>query len=113
MSQVQDRADLGNIEELSEFIRLASILMQALVDTVNGQLEFDKNIRSQVVQFTAPSIANTDFTLIHTLGKTGVRYILAGMDTASVLYDGAAADTNSTKVLRCNTGGTKGYVILF
>lgn len=101
MSYVQTLSDLANVEDPAEFIRFSSSLLASIVDTVNGNLEFDKNIKSQIIEFNFTS-ANSDLTKPHNLGHEPTGFIVVSKSAAGDVYDGSSWSP-STITLRCTT----------
>lgn len=105
MSQVQTLAELASIEDNDEFRRYSSRTISSIVDTVNGNLEFDKNFKSQTVEVTFAA-ANTDTEIMHGLNRTTVHYLIVNKDVACDVYNGNRANVLSACYLRCTVATT-------
>ena len=92
--QISTLVDLTKITDSQTFMRYASQTIQAIINSVNGRLEFDKNMLSQTVKVTFPS-AGTAVKVSHKLNKTGVNYLVASKSVACDIYRGTG-DTTST-----------------
>jgi hypothetical protein len=94
--------DIGKIDDLKGFIRFASQLIENITDVVNGELEFDSNIKTQTIQVTF-STANADVMVAHKLNKKPVNFEIISKSVACDVYrSSTSADTNSVTYLRCN-----------
>lgn len=112
MSNIPTATDLSSIKDSDEFIRFASTLLSAIVDTVNGNLEFSNMIaETKVVTFPA---ANTNTPVPHGLKKTGVNYIVVSLSAAMTVYRGTD-DTKNVLNLKATAAGSgvTATVILF
>lgn len=105
MSKISNSADLGSIKDANEFIRQASQAIKETVDTVNGKLEFDTNLKTQTVTVTFLS-ANTNLSVRHSLKKTGVKYFAVKKTAACDVYDGTGQTNSGTMSLKGTTAAT-------
>lgn len=112
MAKIQVQAELGNIKDPTEFIRFCSQFIQDLQDIVNGQLEFDVNFKSQIVEITFEA-PNQTIEIKHSLNRTGVRYLVAGKSVSCDVYDGDKAQTSSAIYLRSTVAPAKVNLVLF
>lgn len=101
MPAVQALADLGSIEDDEEFRRFASASIQALIDVVDGKIEFGTNVKGQIVSVTF--LANTVTAVPHTLGYVPMGYIPISKSAAGDIFTARSGDwTSSTIYLQCN-----------
>lgn len=86
--------DFAKITEPDEFQRQICIVMSDVVACLNGNVEFDLNMRSLTVQvnFTA---ANSLVIVPHTLRKVPTGYIQAGSNAATSIYNLLPSDTRN------------------
>lgn len=110
MPRIQVIQDITNEKKPDEFMRQSSQIHQQTVDIMNGNLEFDKNIKSQTVSvdFTA---VDTDVAVSHNLGKKEVNYLKGKQSVAMSVYDGSKPTTTTTIYLRSDTIGTATLVL--
>lgn len=99
MSKVSIQTGFSNIQDDATFRRYLSDFASTSADVINGELEFDLNIRSQSKTVTFSS-ANTDLGIQHTLNRRNLRFIVAGKNAACDIYHGAASDTANLIYLR-------------
>ena len=104
MPKIQSRTDLTSVRP-EEYQKHSAIAISEMADTMNGGLEFDKNINSQhvTVKFTQ---ANTDTAISHSMGRSGLHYWKAKSSADCSIYDGAKASTNNTIYLRSTAVAT-------
>lgn len=105
MSKVSSTADLGSIKDATEFMKSASAVIKDIVDTANGKLEFDSNLKTQTVSVTFLS-ANTNTSVSHGLKKTGVKYFAVKKTAACDVYDGTGQTSSSTMSLKGSAAAT-------
>lgn len=105
MAIIPDPPDLGRIKDPSDFIRHASNAIKNTVNTVNGQLEFDKNLNTQTVTVTFPK-ANTDLAIPHTLGRVADNYLVSKASVSANIVSGKTASTSTTTYLQSSVAGT-------
>jgi len=100
MGQIPSMVDLTTITDTDEFMRGGSRAIEAIVDTVNGNLEFEKNIKSQIITLTF-STANADQGVMHRLNKTGVMWAIVTKYSACDIWLGTTPATTNTIYLQC------------
>ena len=110
MSKVRAHALLDDVKP-EKFQQEASQVLAQLVDTVNGQLEFDQNFLSNTkeVVFT---LANTEQAVNHNLNKLIYNYMPVSKLAACDIYDGGTSPTSNTIYLK-STVATTVTLILF
>lgn len=113
MAFVSNPADLSKIKELEEYIRYSSQAINSIIDVINGRLEFDKNLLSQVVSVRTAPVASTDFVVEHKLKKPDVRFVLAGAGQDTRVWRGSQASTGSVLYLQSNAVSEIVTLILF
>ncbi len=104
MSKVQASPDLSTIDE-KDIRKYVTLVLVDIVDKVNGKLDLGVNVSGKIVSvpFTA---ANTDTTISHGLGKTPTGYLVVGLSTNMIVYDGTVAKNSSTITLKSSAIGT-------
>jgi hypothetical protein len=71
------------------------------------------NIDVVFVVLTTPGVANTDFIVVHNLGRFASGYFVVAQTAAGIVYNGAGL-TNTTQIaLRCNTAGIGVKLLVF
>lgn len=112
MAFLSNPKQLQNINDVQEFMRYCAQAVEDLQTLVNGQIEFNSNIKSQsvVVLFND---ANTDVLIRHNLNKTGVNFLVVNKNASSDFYHGSNQDTQSTINLRSTVAGVTATIILF
>lgn len=104
MSKVQASSDLSTIDE-SDIKKYVTLVLQDIVDKVNGKLELGVNVSGKVLSFTFAA-ANSDTSVAHGLGRVPVGYLLAGSSASMSVYNGSIANTASSLTIRSSTAGT-------
>jgi hypothetical protein len=93
MAKVQSYSNLGTLKTIADYVRYASPIILALVNQVNGGLQFDDNLKTQTVNVTfGASNANTKVT--HNLGKATTTYIVAQLSAQASIYLGSGSAMN-------------------
>lgn len=110
MGKIQSRTDLSSLETPEEFQRHGAQAISNMADVVNGQLEFDKNFKSQTVTVTFTS-ADTDTSVTHSLKKTNVNYMVVKKSANCSVYDGAGKATANRLFLRSSSAATVTLVL--
>lgn len=82
---------------------------ERLTRVINGNIGFGNgvvidNIDGAWANATT-GLANTDFTLVHNLGRVPIGYLLVQSDIATVVYTGSVAATTTNITLKA-TGAT-------
>lgn len=84
-----------------------------LGNLLNGGLSFSDNLESQELTATAHAVADTEFSVAHTLGRVPTRFVVTDIDEGGVVYKGTTAWTSSLIYLKCSTGGTAIKVLIY
>ncbi len=105
MSKVSAYSDLGKIKDQDKFMEVASETIKLIVDTVNGKIEFDGNMKTQTVSVTFTA-ASTSVTVAHGLNKLGVNYIPVKKTAACDVFNGTGTATNSSISLQGTAAST-------
>lgn len=105
MPKVTNSTDLTKITDAPTFMRFASALLNSIVSTINGGLQFDQNLQTQSVSVSF-GVANTDVSVNHGLNKTGVKYIVTSSNAGCGVYTGVSSATTSTIFLRATAPAT-------
>ena len=79
--------------------------------STTGNSDPEQNLEIWKASGTTPGVANTDFTINHSLGRVPITIV--GQDTTNggLLYRGSLAWTKSTITLRCTTA-TAAYNVI-
>lgn len=114
LGQVTGRTDLSNIDDDKEFRRFASILFSAITDNMNGGLEFESNIKGQIVTKLVPQTANEMFSIDHNLNKTDVNFIVINKTASTDIYrTSGTANTKNKIYLAASVGNVQVTLLLF
>jgi len=101
---------------LGELCRIIRLGYEQLVGIVNGRISFGDgdlpdNIDGVWVEATTPTPADTNFTVVHNLGRLPVGYIVVKKSAACDVYDGSVAATETEMTLKATVAGVT--VLLF
>lgn len=105
MAQVKDASGLQNVTP-TDLPRRVSIFLQAMVDQINGGIDFKFNLRSSsllIFNFTA---ANSDLTIAHDLDGIPKGFIVVNTTVPARVYAGSAGWTDKNITLRSDAVGT-------
>lgn len=74
----------------------------------------DKDINISCYKATGitPGVANTEFSIIHSLRRIPIGFLVASVDQAATIYKSTTAWTNSTIYLKCSGVSVNYFVIL-
>lgn len=99
MSKVRDNFNYSNLSTLDDLKRFLSVFLDNLTPIVNGNIEFDLNIKTKTV--TANFLtANTELEVTHNLGRVPVGYLLAQSNVSTTLFNGVSTNTDSKIYLK-------------
>ena len=110
MSQIKLFTDIGSSKDEAYFKDQVSNMLGQIQVIVNGQLEFDQNLKTQTV---TQVIGTVPVAINHRLNKIGVKYIVADKNAAADLFHVASRDNKDTIFLQSTVTGVKFTVILF
>jgi len=104
---------------VNEFRRFRDALNRTYVQVariLNGNLSFGNgvdrdNLDGVWVSVLTPTPGDTDFTVVHNLGRVPVGYLLMRSDLPSLIYDGSVIATTTELTLRNATDGAN--IVLF
>lgn len=113
MAQIPTLSDLTNLDEADDFMRFASATIGAIVDIVNGNLEFEKNIKAQIFSTTTPSVVGQEFSFTHDLNKSDVSFLVIYKETYLDVINGSSTNTSSMAYFRCNVASAKIRILVF
>ena len=88
-------------------------LLNMLDAILNRGITFDDNIDCRRVSVTSHGTPGTEFSVLHTLGKVPIGYIVCGQNGAGSVYDGTTANTATTLFLKSDVGGVVFRLIVF
>jgi hypothetical protein len=109
MSKVTAGVDFDKVPE-DELTRYLSIFGAAVLQAINGGLDFSTNFNGKIVSVTFSS-ANNDTAVSHGLGRAPVGYIPVRLGAAMTLYDGTMANTTSLLYLKSSATGSASVFI--
>ncbi len=112
MAQVNGAIDLTTVTDQAEFMRGASKSLNAIIDVVNGGLEFGKNISSQIVGVSITT-TNTDVFVPHNLRRIATGYIVISQNTNAGIFDGATKWTESGIYIRAGASTVAAQILIF
>lgn len=84
------------------------IIWEEIARAINGNLSFGTfdggpdNMAGSWFDGVSPGAANTDFPVVHNLGRVPQGWILINIDKAAIIYKGVTAWTDTTIYLRSN-----------
>ncbi len=110
MAKILTSVDLSTINEPKEFMRHGSQAIQSIGDSVNGGLEFDKNMKTNTVVVVFAS-ANTDVAVKHKLNKSSVHYLTGKKSVSCDIFTGTRAATTDTIYLQSTQPATVTLVL--
>ena len=96
-----------------DLIQVLGAWAQNLKGLLDRGLSFDDNMDIRRVSVASHATPGTEFSVLHTLGKTPVGYVVYGQTGAGALYDGATANDSTTLYLKSDVGGVTFRIMVF
>lgn len=110
MPKIINTVDLTTIKTTEEFMRHGSRAIGETADAVNGNLEFDKNLKTQTIIVTFPT-ANTDVAIAHNFNKVSVHYMPVKKSATCDIVSGTKNSTPNTLYLQSTAPATVTLVL--
>lgn len=105
MGKISVVSDLTQVNDATTFIRFASQLLDIMTSTINGNLEFDQNLKTQSVTVVFNAI-NSDVAVPHLLNKTSVKYFVTSKSAACDVFTGITGQSSTTMYLQSTAGSS-------
>ena len=107
---------LGQISTLQNLTRWNEHLADQIAGKISygstmGNTDQDQNLLIWKASGVTPGVANTDFTITHSLGSVPNTIVGQDTDNGGLLYRGSVAWTKTTITLRCTTA-TANYKVI-
>ena len=112
MSKVRSNTNLGNVTEVTQLAKFTTIALEDMVGIINGQIEFESNIRSNIVTATFTTSAS-DVRIPHALEKVPSGYIIVGTTDPASFYNGSGQWTSSEIYLRSSAVVSQARIMVF
>jgi len=116
--RVPEQLDVSNSGDPQDYTSLVDRFRQAtkkyverLANILNGQISFGNgtaldNMQGRWINAITPVAPDTDFTVVHSLGRVPVGFITVSVDKAGVIYLGTVPATTINLTLKCSTAST-------
>lgn len=92
---------------------VANILAQVAA-AINGGLQINDNLSVSLASTTCPAVANTEFSLFHSLNRTPIGFLVTYKDRAADVYASNSESWTKTRItLKCNTASAVVKVLVF
>ena len=113
-----EQLDVSNSGDPQDYASLIDRFKQAtkkyaerLANILNGQISFGNgvaldNMQGRWANATTPVVPDTDFTVVHSLGRVPVGFITVQIDKAGIIYYGTISATVQNLTLKCSTAST-------
>jgi len=113
-----EQLDVSNQGSPQDYVSVIDRFKQAtkkyaerLANILNGQISFGNgialdNLQGRWINVVTPVAADTDFTVVHSLGRVPVGFITIRADKAGVIYYGTIVATTTDLTLKCSTATT-------
>ena len=111
MARVTSQPNISNLKSAEEIGRYTSIALNDFNTQINGNLQFDQNIKSSSVDVEFGQ-ANTDVRIAHGLGRQPSGYLVAKLTAAAIIYDGTQAADDSFIFLRSSAACTAKIIVI-
>lgn len=100
------------IEDLQRYLESVQAHVNNITIGKGGQSAKAGHLKAQLVEFTAPSTPDQQFTIDHGLGSTPTMVFVGRSDRAGELYDANAGGWGPKKIYFKSTTGSKVYTIM-
>lgn len=97
--------DVSNVEKWEDLRRYCSQIFQAIVTTINGDIDLVDNCTTTFLTYTFAA-PNTTYAVDHTLGKTPNGYIMVSSTSSNTVFDGQGTNNSSKIFLQASAIGT-------
>ena len=114
MAQIRNRIKTAKPESPFD-ISLEEELLSAwleLAETINNGLKFSDNFNAETKIVADTGVANTEFSISHTLKRVPTGYIAIKNSTSGVIYNGTTSWTTTAIYLRCSVANANITVII-
>lgn len=111
MASIKTTSDMGNVKSLRDIIRYITVFAKDLIENINGNLEFDSNIKSSTIEVTFAS-ANVEQGIRHGLKRIPTGYIVKRASVACSIYDGGTKNTSDAIFLKSSAAGTVTLIVI-
>lgn len=112
MSNVRSNSNLGNVTDVLQLARYVTVVLEEIVGVINGQIDFETNVRVKVVNVAFPTAA-VDTRIPHFLNKVPTGYIIVGLTDPASLYTGTTQWTSTEIYLRSNAVISQARIMVF
>lgn len=117
MPKITNSLGLVTKQDIPSLKRVLQTSWQQATGVVNGNLSFgdgvdSDNINGKWVNFITPTTPDTDFFIIHNLGRLPVGYQIHMKSVAADLYNGSQPATDTRICLRSNIGNVEMRVFI-
>ncbi len=104
--------NVSNLTELDQLGRFVQVAFDDIENVINGNVEFNQNIGAKQISCLF-QVANADTAFQHGLGRIPTGFFVVGLDVASIIYNGASANTVDLIYLKSNTANVNAKVMVF
>lgn len=111
MAIIRSSEQITNVADINEKFRYIQIFLQDVKETVNGNLELAVNNRLNI-KTVLFSQANTDVVIEHGLGRIPNGYIVVGLNSSAVIFEGPLQKTVTTIGLRATVNCTAKLIFI-
>ena len=94
----------------TDMVRFLTIFMNNVVNTVNGDLDFQTNFNCKLVDVSFTAI-NQDIAVNHGLGRVPSGRIIYAQSANGLIIDGLTQNTSSILYLRCSALGKASLIV--
>lgn len=114
MSKLTSSSDFGNLSTWEDLKRWVSIWAKDVDTQINGELDFNNNIKCKILICSFPA-TNVTYDFSHKLGRIPIGFVLVDTPTTSsgIVARGTTDWTTTTISLRCSDVGTSWKVLIF
>lgn len=110
-----DVSNQGNPQDyksvIDRFGQATKKYVERLANILNGQIGFGNgssldNMQGRWINVTTPVAPDTNFTVVHSLGRIPVGFITMQIDKAGIVYLGTISATAANLTLKCSAAST-------
>jgi hypothetical protein len=104
-------ANMGGQRRLMEILHKVGQLFDGRISFGDGANK--ENLDIEFRDVTSHAVADTEFTVSHSLGRLPGGYMVVKRDKAATVYNGITSWTDSAIYLRCNVSSASLRLIIF
>jgi hypothetical protein len=114
MGKVNEVAELRAIKEVGELARFTSAQFKAIMDAINGNLNFSDNLKCVILTILTPATAQLTFQVNHGLGFVPTGFMIVDRTSNMNVWRDKNSTTDKEMIsLKCDLASVAATLIIF